>query len=151
MAENTRLHAVKQFYSKGRSGFITLDDDVLSIVRQVRDYAGDRVTIEVDPTTDWFHFVGHENGVDYLIFSTDCLDARALDRLMTSDTQWHGHRDPYDAAEREQDALDRAKDEAARGHIVEAGEMLAYYMKREGKAERLPTVVAIPKDVNADS
>jgi len=148
---NDRLHAVRSYYSSGRRGFVTLDDDVLSIVRQVRELYGDSVTIEVDPVTDWFHFVGHENGTDYLIFSTDLLDARALDRLLQGDSRWRGHQDPYLAVEREQDALDAAKDAASMGKIVEAGEMLAYYMKREGRAERLPTTVAIPRDVNAYS
>jgi len=147
---NDRLHAVKRFYSASR-GLVTLDDDVLSIVRQVRELYGEKVTIEVDPETDWFHFVGHENGTDYLIFSTDRLDSRALNRLLEGDSHRRGHRDPYLAVEREQDALNEAKDAASMGKIVEAGEMLAFYMKREGKAERLPTTVAIPKDVHADA
>jgi hypothetical protein len=149
MAEN-RLRAVKAYYDSSRGGFVTLEDDVLSIVRQVRDLYGDSITIELDPTTSWFHFVGHENGTDYLIFSTDCLDARALDRLLGSDSQRRYHQDPYDAAEREQDELNDAKDEISRGKIVEAGEMLAYYMKKEGRAPLLPATVAIPRSLNAD-
>jgi len=151
MAENTRLHAVRSYYSSARSGFVTLDDDVLSIVRQVREIYGDKVTIEVDPMTEWFHFIGHENGTDYLIFSTDLLDSRALDRLLTGDQQGRAYQDPYDANEREQDALNAAKDAASMGQIVEAGEMLAYYMKREGRAERLPSHIYVPKDVHADA
>ena len=151
MAENTRLHAVRSYYSSARSGFVTLDDDVLSIVRQVRDRFGESITIEVDPETEWFHFIGHENGTDYLIFSTDILDGRALDRILMSDSQGRAYQDPYLANEREQDALNAAKDAASRGKIVEAGEMLAYYMKREGRAERLPSHIYVPKDVHADA
>jgi hypothetical protein len=147
MDKNNRLYAIKRFYAGGR--LVTLEDDVLSVVRQVRELYEDRVTIEMDPDTGWFHFTGHENGTDYLIFSTDCLDARALDRLLSSDSHWRGHRDPYDAAEREQDELDAAKEAAGREQINIVGEKLAHALREEGKAPRLPLPVSIPRSLDA--
>src|SRR5215472_9160916 len=141
-----RLHAIKSWYEG--QGLITLEDDVLSIVRQVRELYEEKVTIELDPDTGWYHFVGHENGTDYLIFSTDCLDPRALDRLRRSDCQWIGYQDPYEAAEREQDELQLAIDTRLRERVSEEGERLIHALKKDGVVPHLPTTVSIPREVN---
>jgi hypothetical protein len=138
MVENVKLYAVRSFYTR-RSGLITLEDDVLSIVRQVREDYGDRVTIEMDPATDEFLFIERgEDGTDRLIFSTSLLDPQALDRLKRADSQSRGYEDPYDAAEREQDALHDALDEQSREKLLEYGEPLAHALKKDGVMPRLP-------------
>jgi hypothetical protein len=111
------LRAVKSWYSAERGGFITLQDDVLGIVSQIRRLYGDKITVELDDERGVFHFVGHENGEDYLVFTVSELDQRALDRLLQADSQQRGFRDSYDEVERAQDVLDRAKEQAMRESI----------------------------------
>ena len=132
------LRTLKTWYT-ARDGWVTLDDDVLSIVRQVRDLFGQRITVEMNPQNGDYVFVEHcEDGVDRLIFTTQELDGRCVERLLRSDSQGRAYQDPYDAAERAQDDQQRAIDEYYRGYIGEAGEHLAHAMKRDGMAPRLP-------------
>jgi hypothetical protein len=132
------LRAIKSYYD-AHQGLVTLEDDVLSIVCQVRELYGDRIRICWEPTTE--HYVFSENCVDgseRLIFTTPELDGRALDRLRRSDSQSRTYQDPYDAAEREQDELHARIDENYKGYIGEAGAHLVHAMKRDGMAPRLP-------------
>ena len=149
-----RLHAVKSFYDN-RMGLVTLEDDVLSIVSQVRERYGDRISVQLDPDTGAYHFVEHcEDSTDRLIFSTVELDGRCLDRLARADSQvasmW-GVEDPYDAAEREQDEAQKLIDQELREGIREHGEELIFALQKGGKAPRLPTKVYIPRGIDADS
>jgi hypothetical protein len=128
-------------------GVIELEDDVLSIVRQVREVYDRRITIELLPESrEPYAFVEHcEDGVDRLIFTVEELDARALDRLLRSDSHSRGYQDVYDEAERAHDALQEAKDEHSKELIREHGEHIAYALKREGRAESLPLTVGLSK------
>ena len=149
MAENIRLYAMRSFYA-AREGLVTLDDDVLSIVAQVKEEYDGRITIEVDPDTHEYFFIEHcEDGTDRLIFATSVLDPRALDRLHRADSQGRAYEDPYDAAEREQDERQRLLDEAKREQVREHGENLAWALKRDGVMPRLPQQVFIPEGVRS--
>jgi hypothetical protein len=142
------LHAVKAWYDQ-RLGMVTLEDDVLSIVRQVRELYGSRVTIELDPDRGCYHFVEHcEDHTDRLIFTTTELDGRALDRLLMSDSHARTYQDPYDAAERAQDELNALKDRRDSERVMEAGEELAHALSKDGRAPRFPLPVAIPKGLD---
>lgn len=144
-----RLYAIRSFYDN-RLGLITLDDDVLGIVQQVRELYDGKVVIELDESTGVYHFVELcEDATERLIFSTTELDPRALERLQKADGQWRYHEDPYDAAEREQDEAKAAIDRRHGERIMETGEMLAHALQRDGRAPRLPKAVAIPRDVDA--
>jgi hypothetical protein len=132
------LRALKTWYSN-RDGWVTLEDDVLSIVRQTRDLFGKRITVECNPHNGDYVFVEHcDDGTDRLIFTTRELDGRCIERLLRADSQGRTYQDPYDAAERAQDDQQRAIDEYYRGYIGEAGAHLAHAMKREGMAPSLP-------------
>src|SRR5215471_19709825 len=79
------LRTLKTWYT-ARDGWVTLDDDVLSIVRQVRDLFGNRVTVEMNPQNGDYVFVEHcEDGADRLIFTTQELDGRCVERLLRAD------------------------------------------------------------------
>jgi hypothetical protein len=147
------LRAVKTWYSAERRGFITLQDDVLGIVGQVRRLYGDQVTIEMDEDQGVFHFVGHDSelGEDYLIFTVDAVDQRALDRLVQADSQGRGFRDSYDEVESAQDRLDRAKEQAQREMVGAIGEELLFHIQREGKAPRLSKAIYIPRSLVDDA
>lgn len=138
---------LKSYYSNRHGGLVTLEDDVQSIVRQVKEMYGEGVTVEMDDTTGWFHFVGHENGTDYLIFSTEELDGRALQRLIRSDKTLRGFQDPYAAVEREQDEAQMLIEARSRERIYEAGERLAHAMKHSGLDDRLPMTVGYKKEI----
>lgn len=142
------LHAVKAWYDH-RVGMVTLEDDVLSIVRQVREKYGNKVSIELDENHGVYHFVEHgDDHTDRLIFSTPELDYRALDRLLRSDSQGRVYNDPYDAAEREQDELNKLKDQQFGEQVQEVGEELAHALRKDGKAPYFPTPVAIPRGID---
>jgi hypothetical protein len=149
MAENLQLHSIRSFYT-ARDGLVTVDDDVLSIVSQVREDYGDRITIELDPQTGEFLFIEHcEDGTDRLIFATSSLDPLALDRLRRADSQSRAYEDPYEAAEREQDAIQVAQQHATREKLLEQGERLAHGLKKDGVMPRLPLKVYIPNGVKS--
>jgi hypothetical protein len=147
----TQLHAVKSWYDH-RLGMVTLEDDVLSIVRQVRELYDGRVTIEWDEYSGYYHFVEHgEDSTDRLIFTTPELDARALDRLLQADSHSRTYQDPYDAAEREQDKAHADIDARNAEKIQEEGERLAHALRKDGVMPDLPSPVAIPRGIDADS
>lgn len=140
----SKLHAVRAYYDAEVGQFVELTDDVLGIVSQVREIYGDRVAIHLDPLTGWFHFVEHaEDGSQRLIFSVDELDARALRRLQEADSQWSGHKDPYDALEREQDEDMARRDRRSLDQVLEVGERLARQLKHDGIDPRLPLVAPV--------
>jgi len=143
------LHAVKTFYSE-REGLVTLDDDVLSIVRQVRELYGDRVTISLEPTTGQYVFAEHcEDGTERLIFTSEHLDGRDLERLMQADSQSRGHEDQYDRAEREQDEVKRQLEEQQGEAMKEAHERLAHAIKKDGfAASPWPSSVQVPRGLD---
>lgn len=139
----TQLRAIKTFYDN-RLGLVTLEDDVLSIVRQVRQLYGERITIEMDPDLGCYHFIEHcEDHTDRLIFTVTELDGRVLDRLLKADSTSRSYEDPYDAAERAQDAEHQAVEDEYRGYLSEAGAHLIHALKKEGKADRLPATVSM--------
>lgn len=128
-------------------GVIELEDDVLSIVRQVRELYGRRVTIELLPgSSEPYAFVEHsEDQTDRLIFTCVELDARALERLQRSDSHSRMYVDPYDESEKAHDRLQEEKDERSKEQLSEVAEEMAYALKREGKAETLPLTVGLSK------
>jgi len=141
------LHAIRTWYDH-REGMVTLEDDVLSIVRQVRELYGTKITIELDTNWGCYHFVEHcDDHTDRLIFTTPELDGRALDRLLRSDSHGRMYQDPYDAAERAQDESNAAVDRANSERIMQVGEQLAHALRQDGRAPRLPLPVPIPRGI----
>jgi len=126
------LRALKTFYDQ-RHGIVEVEDDVLSVVRQVRQVYGAKITIHVDPDTCWYYFVEHcEDGTDRLVFTTPDLDARSLSRLFMGDSQSRVYEDPYHFAEFEQDRLQQERENIDRMRVAEAGERLHYALKKDG-------------------
>src|SRR5437868_5142719 len=108
------LSTLRTFYTE-RHGLVSLDDDVLSIVRQVRELYGSRIIIAIDETSGNYVFSENcEDGTERLVFVTDTLDARALERLQKADSQSRMYEDAYDAAERDQDRAQAEIDERYR-------------------------------------
>jgi hypothetical protein len=147
----TRIPALRSFYSN-RHGLVELADDVLGVVSRVREISDGRITVELDDDTGWFHLVEHcEDTTDRLVFSTESLDGRVVERLLQADAQSRGHEDPYAAAEREQDAIWQKQQDEKVELVKEHGEELLFHLRRDGHAPHIPVPVAIPKDVHADS
>ena len=137
---------MKAWYDRER-GVIELEDDVLSIVRHVREIYGENISIELLPDNpEPYAFVEHcEDGTDRLVFTCVELDGRALERLLRSDSHGRAFIDPYDEAEQAHDALQEAKDEHSKEQLREVSEEMAYALKREGRAESLPLTVGLSK------
>lgn len=146
----TQLHAFRTWYSPERQGFMTLDDDVLGIVSQVRQLSDGKITVELDDHNGKFHFVEHcEDGTDRLVFTVEELDQRALDRLMRADSSNRHYQDPYDEQERAQDALDRAKEDAQRERVNMIGEEVIFGLQKDGMAPFLSKSIYIPRSLDA--
>ena len=137
-----KLHALKTYYDH-RHGLVTLEDDVLSIVRQVRELYGDRVYILLDEHSGFYHFVEHDGQTERLIFTTETLDARSLERLQRADSHSRGYVDSYDEVEREQDALHEEQERSLRERIREPLERFVHTLRQDGVEPLLPTPVPI--------
>lgn len=141
------LHAIKTFYDN-RHGLVELEDDVLSVVSQVREAFGDKVKICLEPTTG--HYVFTENsadGTERLIFTTEVLDARCLTRLQDADSTRRGYSDAYDAMEKEQDDFRAREDELMKDKIRDGAEQLAHALKMGGAVPHLPLQVNVPRGI----
>lgn len=139
------LLPMKHWYD-ARDGWVELQDDVLSIVRQVRELYGNRITIELAPgdTPEPYAFVEHcEDTTDRLIFTCATLDGRAIERLQRSDSHSRVYVDPYEESEREHDRISEEFEENAKSRIRAIGEQIAHALKREGRAESLPLTVGL--------
>jgi len=145
------LRAIKSFYS-AREGMVTLSDDVLSIVRQVRELYGDKISINWEPTTEHYVFIENcEDGTERLIFTTPELDGRAFERLLVSDSQSRVYEDPYDASEREQDELQAQRDEVHMEKIRSAGEELAWSLGDGKHGPGYKQSIHVKRDLDATS
>jgi hypothetical protein len=103
-----------------------------------------RVFVLLDDNTGAYHFVeSSADGSERLIFTTDTLDARCLDRLQRADSQWWGHEDPYAALEAEQDADDAAHQTDMQERFREPLERFMHILKHDGIEESLPLTVAV--------
>lgn len=142
------IPAIKTFYRR-REGLVELEDDVLSIVRQIRERYGDRVKVAVEPTTGQFVFSENcEDGTERLIFVSDTLDPLALERLYQADSQGRGYEDSYDKQEHEQDEEFARKDEAQLDVIRDSGERLAHALKVDGVDSPHPVTIHVPKGIH---
>jgi len=145
------LRAIKSFYTS-REGMVTLDDDVLSIVRQVRELYGDKVKICWEPTTEHYVFIENSaDGAERLIFTTPELDGRAFERLLASDSHARNYEDPYDASEREQDELHARRDEPYLDQIRGAGEELAWSLGDGKHGPGYKQSIHVKRDLDATS
>jgi hypothetical protein len=143
------LFATKMFYDN-RYGLVELEDDVLSVVSQVRELYGNKVKICLEPTTG--HYVFSENsadGTERLIFTSETLDARCLTRLIAADSTARGYTDAYDAMEREQDEFRAREDDAMKEQIRDHAERLTHALKKDGAVPHHPLQVNVPKEINA--
>jgi hypothetical protein len=143
------LRAIKSYYD-GHLGLVTLEDDVLSIVRQIRERYGTRIKVSWEPTTGYYvlsEMCSDRN--ERLIFTTDTLDGRTLTRLMEADSQSPGYVDAYDAAEAEQDRLQEEIDEKQRERLRDPAEALVHALKKDGIEPHLPLTVPIPRGIDA--
>ena len=140
---------MKQFYD-AREGLVELEDDVLSVVRQIRELYGHSIRVCHEPTTGEFVLSERcEDGEERLIFTTPVLDARVIDRLLRADKTLRGYVDPYDQQEREYDELLATRDQQALDRLGDAGERLAWAMEEDGKGTGAQILVT--RDIHADS
>lgn len=140
--------AMKMFYSN-RDGLVEVDDDVLSIVSQIRETYGQKILVHVEPTTGQFVLSEDcDDGTERLIFTTDSLDQRVLERLAKADKTSRGYVDTYAEMERQQDLDQAAIDQKfLEGVREEAGPRIAHALKKDGIQNRFPLSVPVTKGI----
>lgn len=127
------LHAVKSWYDLKRGRVIEVHDDVLNVVRDLRDISS-RLHVFHNEQTDGFDVVEScLDGTDRLVCSAAVLDQRLVNRVREAD-HWHGRdrpehirNDNEDFAaqiDRDNEALEAEKNEAFRDKIRAVGEEL---------------------------
>lgn len=130
------VHAVKTWYDQ-RRGVVEVEDDVASIVREIREI-DPRIHVFWNEQTQRFDLVEScLDSTDRLIFSVDELDGRVPQRLRMGnswlgDTPEHGlvpdSEDFLTRMEAEQEAEQRSITEKFMDRVRDAGERLAWAM-----------------------
>src|SRR6266516_2698587 len=142
------LHAVKTFYT-ARDGLVSLEDDVLSVVRQVRELYGDRIKVCMEQTTGEYVFSENcADGTERLIFTTTELDGRALLRLQQADSQSRGYEDAYDRQEHEQDEEFERRQKESLEKLAPAAEELAWSLGDGKFGPGYRQSISVPRDLD---
>src|SRR5262245_3432571 len=147
------IPAIKTWYDQ-RHGVIELSGDVLGIVERVKEI-DPRLHIFYNEQTEGFDLIEHcLDGVQRLVFSTDALDQRLIDRLLQSD-HWGSdtpdHRDEFrpddqdfaSEIDKSNEEYWQAKEEKSRHRLQDAGERLAWALEQDGRG--LGASISVPK------
>jgi hypothetical protein len=146
------LHAVKTWYDQ-RVGVVSVEDDVLSIVRQVREI-DPRIHIYYNEQTGKYDLVEHcLDGVERLIFSVSELDPRVLSRLREGDSWLDGNPDHVvpdeddflTKVEQDQEQLQAGIEAQSLEKVSEAGERLAWALDIAGAS--YGSSISVPKEI----
>jgi hypothetical protein len=146
------LHAVKTWYDQ-RYGVVAVEDDVLSVVRQVREI-DPRIHIYHNEQTGQFDLVEHcLDGIERLIFSVAELDPRVISRLREGDSWRDGNPDHVvpdeddflTKVEADQEKLQKEIEEGHMDKISDAGERLAWALDIAGVG--YGGSISVPKEV----
>lgn len=150
------LYAIKSWYDQNR-GVITLEDDVLGVVQEIKRISDGRVRVYYNAQSDAYDLV--ELCLDHterLVFSTKELDQRVLIRFQEAD-QWGGDtpdrgmqkpegEDFADEADALNEAMFEARDEASRDKLGDVGERLAWALDIAGVG--VQDSILVKKDIN---
>lgn len=148
-----RLGVLKTKFEAGQ--LQTVDDDVLNIVRRVKEI-DQRLDVYYDDAQDRFVFTetSLDGSTERLVFFADELDERCLDRLRAAD-HWHGNTTPEHVlgddedyltdVEKAQARIDAAKDEQMKGERIEILDEVASYADLDGKGTR--ATILVPRGI----
>lgn len=149
-----RLGTLKTTYENG--GLQTVDDDVLNIVRRIRDIS-DRVTVYWNDQKGCFTLTetSLDGSTERLVFEVAELDERVLTRLRGAD-HWQGNETPEHVRPDEEDyvseldraqaAIDAAIDVRAREEREEILHEVASYADLDGKGTR--ATILVPRGID---
>lgn len=144
-----KLTTVKHCVQAGQVQVV--EDDVLNIVRKVKDISS-RLTVY------WNDYLGKftitetslDGAEERLVFHTDKLDERVVDRLLRAD-QWQGREDPAHVLPDDDDFLSQIEeweDEEQKAELkravekgVSAGEAIGSYLELDGRGTRAQILV----------
>jgi hypothetical protein len=127
-----RIGTLSHVYENGQLQVV--EDDVLNVVRKIRDEFSPRVSVYWNDHIQKFTLT--ETSLDgteeRLIFNVDLLDERVLDRLRHAD-QWRGREDPAYVLPDSEDFLARIEEAQ---EVLDAEKDRAFHEKREELKER---------------
>lgn len=155
------IHPIKTWFDK-RHGVVEVPDDVLGVVRQVKQMADGRLTIYWNDQSSKFDVVERcLDGTDRLVFSVDELDARVLTRLQNAD---HWGADTPDRGMKRADEDDFLADleryeaevkeqewDGVRGRTEEIGERLAWALDNVTDRPSVGGSILVKKDIRGSS
>jgi len=149
------LHAVSTWFDAKKGSVIELEDDVQSVVRQVKEI-DPRLHVFYNEQTNGFDIVEHcLDGAQRLVFSVKELDARVVSRLHEGDT-WLGgnpeHLVPDEddfltRMEAVQEAYHRDKEAMALEKVADAGERLAWALGDGKFGSGYKQSISVKKDI----
>jgi hypothetical protein len=128
------LPAIKTWVDFNHGGVVSLEDDVLGVVRRVKAI-DDRLHVFYNEQSGEFDIVEHcLDGVQRLVFSVGTLDQRVVNRLLLADHWKDGNPDHVIGDEddilvrmdRENEELEAAWNEERMEKIRDAGERIAW-------------------------
>lgn len=132
------IHAIKSWYDQ-RHGVQVVEDDVLDVVKRIKQLSDGRVRIYYNEQGDEFDLVETcLDGTDRLVFSCATLDQRTVDRFVNAD-QWGADTpdrgmikpegsDFLDELDAYNEALEKAIRDGFRDRLGDVGERLARTM-----------------------
>lgn len=149
------VHGLPAYVERGR--MVQVEDDVQNVIRDIRELAGDRVSVYWNWQTNRFDLVEHcLDHTDRLIFSVAELDQRVVQRLREAD-HWHGRDTPDHVlgdgedfvaqVDRENDARQAAIDAEAMEKIQDAGERLAWALDICVDQNSKGGQILVPRDI----
>lgn len=157
------IHGVQTWYDS-HHGVVSVEDDVLNVVREVREIAGGRIHVFYNERAQQLGRPCYDlvesclDGTDRLVFSVHQLDQRVVNRLRSAD-QWRGRDDPEHVLPEEADFLTEMDDQNeewfagkeadSRQRLYDAGERLAWAMGEDKRG--VQAQILVPKDVSDGS
>jgi hypothetical protein len=116
----------------GRLQHVQKGADYMRFLSELQSRWGDRVFVVEDLEKGNFAICGREGSREYIIFHTDQLNDRTIERIYAADQADRGYEDVVAFLEKSWDAEDAAEDARFSEIVAEAGPRLAHAFKKDG-------------------
>ena len=149
------VKGIPSYFDRGT--FVTVDDDVLNVVRDLREISP-RLNCWYDEHSDTFHVTEDcLDGVTRLVLTAKTLDQRVVNQVRSAD-HWHGNdrprvilgedEDVLSKVDAHNDALEAGWREETRGKIHDAGERIAWALDICSDRSSVGGSILVPKGVS---
>lgn len=148
------LHAVRTWFDKNH-GMVSVDDHVTNVIRDIREISDGRVRVYYNTQSGGYDLVETcDDHTDRLVFSTDALDQRCVERLRAAD-HWLGGNSEHQVPDEEDfvSRLDAENEEIRKnleqenwGRVGDAAERIAWAMEFDGRGTQAS--ISVAKDLD---